>query len=147
MVELMRVLVVEDHAAVREIVVSAFEAEPDFEIVGQAASLWEARQMLENVDVVILDLGLPDGSGAELISELQATNPEAQAVVLSASYDPAMATKAIESGATAVLDKMTHLGEVAQSTRRILADERRRQQHMASRPLHRAASRERRDPR
>jgi anti-anti-sigma factor len=121
-VEPLRVLLVEDHDAVREAVASDFEPEPDFEVVGQAACLAEARQMLGGVDVVILDLGLPDGSGAELIPELRAANPKAHAVVLSAAYDPALATELTEYGATAVLDKLTHLGQVAQTTRRILAD-------------------------
>jgi DNA-binding NarL/FixJ family response regulator len=123
MVQASRVLIVEDHAAVREAVVSEFACASDFEIVGQAGSLTEARRMLESVDVVILDLGLPDGSGADLLPELRAANPSAHAVVLTASYEPALATKAIEYGATAVLDKMTHLGQVVQATRRILADE------------------------
>jgi DNA-binding NarL/FixJ family response regulator len=117
-----RVLVVEDHPAVREAVVSDFDGEPDFEIVGQAASLAEAREKLASVDVVILDLGLPDGSGAELIPELRAANPKARALVLSASFDTNMAAKAIERGATAVLDKLTHLGQIAQTARGILAD-------------------------
>jgi anti-anti-sigma factor len=124
-VEPLRVLLVDDHAAVREAVASDFESEPDFDVVGQAACLAEARQMLGGVDVVILDLGLPDGSGAELIPELRAANPNAHAVVLSATYDPAMASELTEYGATAVLDKLTHLGQVAQATRRILAGGRR----------------------
>jgi DNA-binding NarL/FixJ family response regulator len=118
-----RVLIVEDHRAVREAVVSDFEQAPDFEIVGQAASLEEARQMLARVDVVILDLGLPDGSGVELIPELHAANPNARALVLSATFDTTLATRAIERGATAVLDKVTHLGQIAQTARSILADE------------------------
>jgi DNA-binding NarL/FixJ family response regulator len=118
-----RVLIVEDHAAVREAVASDFEHAPDFEIVGQAASLAEARQMLASVDVVILDLGLPDGSGVDLIPELHAANPDARALVLSATFDTTLAAKAIERGATAVLDKVTHLGQIAQTARCILADE------------------------
>ena len=59
-----RVLLVEDSAIVREAVASEFRADPDFEIVGEAASLNEARGVLATADVVILDLGLPDGSGA-----------------------------------------------------------------------------------
>jgi DNA-binding NarL/FixJ family response regulator len=124
MVRALRVLIVEDHPAVREALASEFEPERDFEIVGQAASLAEARRMLGSVDVVILDLGLPDGSGADLIPELLAANPEARALVVSASYDPTMATKAIEAGAAAVLDKVANLGQVAQATRRVLADKR-----------------------
>jgi DNA-binding NarL/FixJ family response regulator len=117
-----RILIVEDHPAVREMVASEFELAPDFEIVGQALSLAEARRMLGGVDVVILDLGLPDGSGVELIPELLDANPDAHAIVLSADAPPAIASCAIERGATAVLDKVTHLGQVAQTTRTILAE-------------------------
>jgi DNA-binding NarL/FixJ family response regulator len=119
-----RVLVVEDQASVREAIASEFEPHPDFEIVGQAGSLSEARPMLHRADVAILDLGLPDGFGADLIPELRAANPTALAIVLSASYDPARLNVAIERGAAAVLDKMTHLGHIAQTVVRLVAGER-----------------------
>jgi DNA-binding NarL/FixJ family response regulator len=119
-----RVLIVEDHAIFREAVASEFEREPDFEIIGQAASLTEARQLLEGADVAILDLGLPDGSGADLIPELRAANPRGQVLVLSATCDPALASGAIEHGATAVLDKMAHLGRLAKTARRLVQERR-----------------------
>jgi CheY-like chemotaxis protein len=119
-----RVLLVEDHASTREAIAAEFEPHPEFEIVGQAASLAEAREVLAGADVVILDLGLPDGSGAELLPEIRAVNPNARAVVLSASYDRSLHTRAVEHGAAAVLDKMTHLGQMAQTVRRLLAGER-----------------------
>jgi DNA-binding NarL/FixJ family response regulator len=114
-------LLVEDQAAVREAVASEFEREPDFEIVGQAGSLAEAREMLHTADVAIVDLGLPDGFGADLIPELRALNPEAQAIVLTSTCDPAEIAGARDRGAVAVLDKMAHLGEVALAVRRLLA--------------------------
>ena len=115
-----RVLLVEDSAMVREAVASEFRPDPDFEIVGEVASLSEARGVLATADVVILDLGLPDGSGADLIRELRNTNPEARAIVLTSAFDPALRARAIEDGAVAVLDKITHLGDVAPAVRRIL---------------------------
>jgi DNA-binding NarL/FixJ family response regulator len=54
---------------------------------------------------------------------LRAANPKARALVLSATFDRAMAAAAIECGAAAVLDKMTQLGELAQTARRIVAGE------------------------
>jgi chemotaxis response regulator CheB len=62
-----RVLLVEDSPTVREAIASEFEADPRFELVGQAASVAEARALLAEAEVAILDLGLPDGSGADLI--------------------------------------------------------------------------------
>ncbi|MDQ6811914.1 MAG: response regulator [Actinomycetota bacterium] len=82
-----QVLLMEDQAAIRQAIAAEFEPEPDFAIVGQASSLAEARETLASPDVVILDLGLPDGSGADFIPELRAANPNARAIVLSASYD------------------------------------------------------------
>jgi DNA-binding NarL/FixJ family response regulator len=119
-----RVLLVEDHAPIREAIASEFEPHPDFEVVGQAASLAEAREMLRSADVVILDLGLPDGSGVELLPEIRAANPSACALVLSATYDRTLHAHAIGHGAAAVLDKMTHLGQIAQTVVRLLAGER-----------------------
>jgi DNA-binding NarL/FixJ family response regulator len=112
---------VEDHAEIREAIASEFAPERDFEIVGQAASLAEARELLAPNDVAILDLGLPGGSGAQLIPELRAANPNAHAIVLSATHDPALHTRAVEHGAAAVRDKLTHLGQIVHAVRRILA--------------------------
>jgi DNA-binding NarL/FixJ family response regulator len=55
-----RVLLVEDHASVRQAVGSAFWR-GGFEVVGEAGSLNEARQMLERVDVAVIGLALPEG--------------------------------------------------------------------------------------
>jgi DNA-binding NarL/FixJ family response regulator len=115
-----RVLLVDDHALVREAIAAEFEPCPDFQIVGHAASLAQAREMLDAADLVILDLGLPDGSGADLVAELRHANPEARAIILSATYDPALHHRAIEDGAAAVLDKLKHIGQVAQAVRQIL---------------------------
>jgi DNA-binding NarL/FixJ family response regulator len=72
-----RVLLVEDQATVREAIVAEFQLETDFEVVGQAGSVAEARELLARADVALLDLGLPDGSGLGLIPELRAANPTA----------------------------------------------------------------------
>jgi two-component system response regulator DevR len=115
-----RVLLVDDSEIVRVAVASEFRAAADFEIVGEAASLSAARGALGSVDVVIVDLGLPDGSGTDLVRELRDANPDAQAIVLTSTLDPPVHARAIEYGAAAVLDKITQLGRVAPAVRRIL---------------------------
>ena len=115
-----RILLVDDSATVREAVASEFRPDPDFEIVAEATSRRQAHGMLAAADVVILDLGLPDGSGADLIRELREANPEARAIVLTSSFDPALHARVIKYGAAAVLDKITVLGQVAPAVRRIL---------------------------
>jgi PAS domain S-box-containing protein len=118
-----RVLLVEDHAAVREALASALERETGFEVVGQAASMAEARTLLDQVDVAVVDLGLPDGYGGDLIAELREVNPRAQALVLSASLDRTELANAIESGAAGALSKTSGLEEVVDAVRRVRAGE------------------------
>ena len=117
-----RVLLVEDHTAIREALASSFEGE-GFEVVGQAGSIADARRMLEEhpIDVALIDLGLPDGYGAELIKELREAHPHAQALVLSASLDRTNVARAVERGAAGVLSKTAHLEEVVQAVRRLRA--------------------------
>jgi DNA-binding NarL/FixJ family response regulator/two-component sensor histidine kinase len=121
----LRVLLVEDHAAVREAIAATFQREAGFEIVGQAASLGEARALLLDidVDVAILDLGLPDGYGADLIDELRERNPRAQALVLSASVDRADIAAAVQRGAAGVLNKAERLDDIVAAVRRLRAGE------------------------
>jgi DNA-binding NarL/FixJ family response regulator len=121
--EQVRVLLVEDHTFVLQAIAAMFEREADFTVVGQARSLAEAREVLHGVDVAVLDLGLPDGDGTDLIAELREASPGAQALVLSASVDRAQAARAIGSGAAAALDKTAHLGQVVDAVRRLRAGE------------------------
>jgi DNA-binding NarL/FixJ family response regulator len=118
------VLVVEDEPRIRQAIAAQFERDSDFMVTGQAGSLDEARGMLERVDVAILDVGLPDGIGIDLIPELRTVNSHVQVLVLTASRDPAVITRAIRYGAAAVLDKVTHTGQVVETVRRLLAGER-----------------------
>jgi DNA-binding NarL/FixJ family response regulator len=122
-----RVLLVEDHASIREALASSFEREEGFKVVGQAGSMAEARRMLEEIeqpiDVALIDLGLPDGYGADLIKGLHEKNPKAPALVLSASLDRANIAQAVQLGAAGVLSKTAHLEEVVQAVRRLRAGE------------------------
>jgi DNA-binding NarL/FixJ family response regulator len=81
--------------------------------------LGEARGMLRDVDVAVVDLGLPDGNGGDLIRELHDVNPRAQALVLSASVDPVEIARAIDSGAAGTLDKTADLDQLVDTVRRL----------------------------
>ncbi len=123
--EIARILLVEDHASFRQAVASILDLTSEFVVVGQAGSLGEARKMLVEtpVDIAIVDLGLPDGYGAELIKDLRDANPEAQALVLSASLDRAEIARAVEYGAAGVLHKSAGMDEVVDAVRRLRAGE------------------------
>jgi PAS domain S-box-containing protein len=124
--EVARVLLVDDHASFRQGVARALEAEPDLDVVGQAGSLAETREILaaeHGFDVAVIDLGLPDGLGAELIGDLRVANPRTQALVLSATDDRADIARAVELGAAGLLHKSASMGEVVDAVRRLRAGE------------------------
>jgi DNA-binding NarL/FixJ family response regulator len=101
-----RVLVVDDRVDFRQAFAALLEEQPDLEVAGSVGSLAEARTMLEGVDVVILDRGLPDGDGLELIGPLREANPCARVLAMSATAEMQHPTEAIRAGADGVIDKL-----------------------------------------
>lgn len=118
-----RVMLVDDHAASREPLAFMLDREPDLEVVAEAASLAEGREMLEDasfrVDLALIDLDLPDGDGAELIGALHAANPRAVAMALTHFTEQEPLTRAIEAGAAGVLHKSASISEVLEAVRRL----------------------------
>ena len=106
-----RVLLVEDHAAVREAIAPAFAQDDEFIVAGEAGSLAEARGMLDEVDVAIVDLGLPDGDGSDLIEDLHERDPRIQTLVLSAHATGRRRARRPEGRGGACSAKATHLPE------------------------------------
>ena len=116
-----RIMLVEDQPDFRRLMVALLARQPDLEVVAEAGSLTEAREHAAEVsfDVAVLDLGLPDGSGADLISDLRGSNPDAAVLILSASLDPASLERATETGASEIMDKLSTPGELIGAIRRL----------------------------
>ena len=104
-----RVMLVEDHPDFRGLMEVLLGREQDIELLAQAGSLVESRAQAARfeVDVAVLDLGLPDGSGAGLIADLRRASNEVRVLILSAGLDPAGIEKARSAGADEILDKLT----------------------------------------
>jgi DNA-binding NarL/FixJ family response regulator len=116
-----RVMLIEDQPDFRRLMVALLDRQPDLEVVAQAGSLTEAREHAAVVrfDVAVLDLGLPDGNGADLISDLRGTNPDVAVLILSASLDPASLERAAQAGASEIMDKLSTPGELIGAIRRL----------------------------
>ena len=125
--DLTRVYLVEDHVSFRQALAFMFEREPEFEVVGEAGLMAEARKLsegsLQDVEVAVVDLALPDGDGIELIEELSASRPQIMTLVLSASLEAGRFARAIEAGAAGVLHKSTPIKEIIDAVRRLKAGE------------------------
>ncbi len=114
-------MLIDDQADFRRLMAALLGRQGDLELVAQAGSLTEARDHVAVVrfDVAVLDLGLPDGNGTDLISELRRANPVAAVLVLSASLNPKNLENATEAGADEILDKFATPGEVVGAIRRL----------------------------
>ena len=105
----MKILVVDDHVLIREAMRGVLR-----ELKGEAAVILEApdshqamRQIEQNPDVelVLLDLGLPDRDGLEILSDLANRYPTISVVVLSAQQDRDTVMKALDLGALGFIPK------------------------------------------
>jgi DNA-binding NarL/FixJ family response regulator len=104
-----RIFLVEDDPAMRVEFERMVLAQPGLSLAGSACSLGEAHELLRGreVDIVIVDLGLPDGDGAELIAALRDSSPDTAALVTTVFGDEAHVIRAVEAGARGYLLKDT----------------------------------------
>ena len=101
------VLVVDDHPLVRDGISAIVDHQDDLEVIGQAANATEAIALFESLapDVTLVDLGLPDLGGIELIALLHAKSATARFIVLTANAGGGEIAKALHAGAHAYLFK------------------------------------------
>jgi len=122
-IRIFRVMLVEDHAAFRQSLAALLSQEPDIEVVVQAGSLAQARQMLDTpLDVAVLDLRLPDGDGRELIGELRQRNAGISVLVLTVMLGPGHLEEVMKAGADAVLHKVASPANIIQEVRRLAGE-------------------------
>jgi DNA-binding NarL/FixJ family response regulator len=123
--EEIRIMVVDDHDTFRDPLAFMLERESDLTVVARPRSLSEAREVLDSaelaVDVAIVDLNLPDGSGTDLIKDLRSSRPHAKALVLSAVSEQRYLAEAIEAGAAGVMHKSTPMSDLVEAVRRLAA--------------------------
>jgi len=101
------VLLLEDEVPTRRELVSIIEQHPNLQLAGEAGSCAQARELLGKggFQVLLTDLGLPDGSGIDIVREAQQLYPDSEVLVLTAFGDEESVIQALEAGATGYLLK------------------------------------------
>ncbi|MCV7410107.1 two-component system response regulator [Mycobacterium florentinum] len=110
------VMVVDDHPIWRDAVARDL-AEDGFDVVATAGSVAAARRRAAVVkpDVVVMDMRLADGDGAQATAEVLAVSPETRVLVLSASDERDDVLEAVKAGATGYLVKSASKAELAEA--------------------------------
>jgi DNA-binding NarL/FixJ family response regulator len=104
----MKILVVDDHALIREALRGVLKELKDVAVVIEAPDSRRARQCIKehpDIELILLDLKLPDGNGFDLLAELRQGHPEVSVVILSASSDRDEIARALEYGALGFIPK------------------------------------------
>ncbi|MCB1916937.1 MAG: response regulator transcription factor [Rhodocyclaceae bacterium] len=118
-----RLLLVDDHAVVRNGYRRLLETQSDLVVVGEAASAREASERYRELapDVIVLDIGLPDVGGVELVSRLVQRDAGVRILVFTMHRDPIFAAQALRAGAIGYVTKSSPPEVMVQAVYRVAA--------------------------
>lgn len=116
-----KVLIVDDHAVVRQGLRLLLEAQPQIEVVGEAADGEMAVQLAQTLqpDVILMDLMMPGMSGIDALRQLQAKQVSSRVLVLTSSLDDSLVRQALQAGAHGYILKASRASEMLRSIEQV----------------------------
>ena len=122
---MIRLLIIDDHEMVREGLKAMLTAEPDFEIVGDAANAEQAFELIERLrpDVILLDVRLPGVSGIDVCRTVTERYPETAVIVLTTFTDESLVAQCIQAGARGFIIKDIERFDLKRSIRAVARGE------------------------
>lgn len=135
-----RVLIVDDHPAVREALVLRINRQPDLEVCGEASDMGEALQLVSQTkpDVVVVDISLKTSDGIDLIKRIKDRNTHVRMLVWSMHSESLYAERALRAGALGYLSKDQATDKIVEAIRWVLEGKVYLSDAMTERLLHRA---------
>lgn len=120
-----RILLVDDHALVRQGFKMILVAQPDMEIVGEAGNGREAIQRAEELrpDIVVMDVAMPELNGIEATRRLLASLPHTRVIALSMHKDSVYVRETLRAGARGYLLKDSPAGDLVTAVRSVASGE------------------------
>lgn len=122
-VELIKVLLVDDHTVVRNGVRLMLSAATEIRVAGEAAGASEALRLVESehFDVALVDIALPGKNGLELLKSLRVVQPELKVLMLSTYSEEIYALRALKIGAAGYLTKDSPTATLIEAVRKVAA--------------------------
>lgn len=116
---MIRIVLADDHPVVREGLRAMLDAEPDLDVVGEASSGPRAEALAAELrpDIVLMDLRMPGGGGADSIERMAAAGLSCRVIVLTTYETDRDILRAVEAGAAGYLLKDLARGELAAAVR------------------------------
>ncbi len=119
---MIRILIADDHAIVRQGLIQILAEESDMAVFGEAANASETLKNVheQNWDIVILDITLPDRSGLDVLKELKNIRPGLPVLILSMHPEEQFAVRALKAGAAGYVNKDSVPEELVKAIRKVL---------------------------
>jgi DNA-binding NarL/FixJ family response regulator len=120
---MIRIVICDDHPVVREGLISVLERRSDLKIVASVGSVAELVSVARrsSIDIVLLDLELPDGSGLIAIDRLARIAPDARVVMFTVHETEETVTAALNAGAKGYVQKGAPADEIVAAIREVFA--------------------------
>jgi DNA-binding NarL/FixJ family response regulator len=117
-----RVLIVDDHPAVREALALRIGRQPDLEVCGEAADMSDALRLVTDTrpDVAVVDISLKTGNGIDLIKRIKDRNDRIRMLVWSMHSESLYAERALRAGALGYINKDQATDKIIEAIRRVL---------------------------
>jgi len=122
---MIRLMIAEDHQIVREGLRMFLDAQPDMEVVAEAANGQEALEMLpiHRPDVLLLDLMMPEVDGLAVLRAVPQVSPETRVLVLTSASEDRLVLPAVRAGAAGYVLKTISSAELAEAVRKVARGE------------------------
>ena len=122
---LTRVLIVDDHRVLSELLTEALTARDDITVVGMARTAAEALRTVKMLrpDVVLLDYDLPDADGVSLIGPILEASPDSRVLMLTSYTDRVILSEAIDAGCAGFITKRSSTDEIAAAVLAVRSDQ------------------------
>jgi two-component system invasion response regulator UvrY len=123
---MVRVLIVDDHAIVREGLKQILAETPDLVVAGEARDGLEALKKVREhrYEVIVLDISMPGRSGLDILKDLKARDPDLRVIVLSVHPEEQYAVRVLRAGAAGYLTKVRAPDELVAAIREVSAGRR-----------------------